>query len=368
MAASALALASSPVAQITSIGAFVGTERLDVPRCYPGLLEAMNRTVQLGGQFAVLEWASWSLANGYIKAWPPQIAVLTNVTRDHLDYHASFGAYLESKGRLFQAVPRGGFVVLNADDPHAEYLASRVRNGIPILRYSTTDESTPEKQAVRIADIRVGWSGTEVTFLLREHLLDPIRIRMIGAHFAENAAAALTLALGLGLDPSASARAIGETPAPPGRFEVVADRPHVVIDFAHTANALQRTLDTARSLCKGRLIAVFGAGGNRDTGKRASMGRAATRADHIVLTSDNPRFEDPLGIIRDLRMGIPSAADVEEEPDRAAAIRRAIKRAEGEDVIVIAGRGRDTHQEVGDHWRPMDDAAIARDALTGCSG
>jgi UDP-N-acetylmuramoyl-L-alanyl-D-glutamate--2,6-diaminopimelate ligase len=180
--------------------------------------------------------------------------------------------------------------------------------------------------------------------------------------YAENALAALGAALVAGVPPDEAASALAGARVPPGRFEVLEPGrgPRVVVDYAHTPDALARTLATARSLCEGELWVVFGAGGDRDKAKRAPMGAAASIADHIILTSDNPRGESPTAIAAQIRGGIEGATNVRIDLDRRHAIRSAVLDAGERDVIVIAGKGHEADQIVGQNAFPMDDAAQAR--------
>jgi UDP-N-acetylmuramoyl-L-alanyl-D-glutamate--2,6-diaminopimelate ligase len=174
-----------------------------------------------------------------------------------------------------------------------------------------------------------------------------LRTRAIGEIFAENALCAWVLAVALGVPAEAARDAIAECAAPPGRFEVVARRPWVVVDYAHTPDALRRTLETARRLCSGRVTVVFGAGGERDRGKRPELGSAACAADRIVLTNDNPRSEDPAQIVAAIRASIPAAHDLLVELDRARAIECAVLEAAPDDLVLLAGKGHETSQIIG---------------------
>jgi UDP-N-acetylmuramoyl-L-alanyl-D-glutamate--2,6-diaminopimelate ligase len=224
---------------------------------------------------------------------------------------------------------------------------------------------------VRATRVEPSWNGTRIAIEAGRGLAQApaeIRIRAIGDIYAENALAALAAALVAGVPLEDAAAALAAAPVPRGRFELVSDDargPHVVVDYAHTPDALGRTLDIARGLAAGgEVVVVFGAGGDRDKGKRGPMGAVASRADRIVLTSDNPRSEDPARIADAIRAGVAAGVDVTTELDRRTAIATAIAAAAESDVIVIAGKGHESEQLVGGAALPFDDAAEARAALT----
>lgn len=186
----------------------------------------------------------------------------------------------------------------------------------------------------------------------------------MGSIYVENALAALATAVGLGLSLERCVEALGGARPPPGRFERVHTAPDVVVDYAHSPDALRRTLDVARQLCRGQLWLVFGAGGNRDTDKRAAMSQAAEAADRIVITSDNPRHEDPRRIAEQLRSGIVAKERARIVLDRGDAIREAVLRAAPEDLVLIAGKGHEGVQILGSEVRPFSDRRLAREAAT----
>jgi UDP-N-acetylmuramoyl-L-alanyl-D-glutamate--2,6-diaminopimelate ligase len=266
--------------------------------------------------------------------------------------------------------------VLNAHDEASALLAQVVPNDVRVVAYgvpSRGPESLPAD--LRATRIEPGWEGTRIAVEgsgALAHAPAEIRIRAIGDIYAENALAALAAALVAGVPPDCARAALGAAPVPRGRFEVVSEvgrGPHVVVDYAHTPDALARTLDIARMVAAGgKVVVVFGAGGDRDKAKREPMGAAASTADRIVLTSDNPRSEDPTRIADAIRAGIRAGADVRTELDRRRAIVAAIADAAEADVVVVAGKGHETAQLVGGAAVPFDDAEVARSALTGRSG
>jgi UDP-N-acetylmuramoyl-L-alanyl-D-glutamate--2,6-diaminopimelate ligase len=370
--AAALRRLAGPVARVTTLGAFLDDAPLDLPPTHEGFIEAMRRALEAGGSLAAIELTSEALALGFAKAWPCRIGVFTNLTRDHMDAHGTPEHYLASKAQLFVHLPPGGAAILNACDPASALLAEVVPPGVRILRYGVPSRAA-DPDALPPADlaaerVEVGWEGTRIAVArssVYPDLPPTIAIRAIGEHYAENALAALLGALHAGVPAALAALAIGETPPPPGRFEVIGGGPRAVVDYGHSPDALARTLRTTRGLCRGRLTVVFGAGGDRDRGKRAPMGEAAVIADRVVLTSDNPRREDPAAIARQIREGLGDHPDVVSILDREAAIRAALADAGPEDVVVIAGRGPETEQIFAGERRRLVDAEVAREALGG---
>ena len=369
--AAALGAIARPVARVTTLGSFLDGESLDVEASYDGFLETMRLASTRGARCAAIELTSEALALGFAGAWPCRVGVFTNLSHDHLDAHGSPEHYLASKAQLFVHLPPGGAAVLNGRDPASKLLEEIIPAGVRVISYGLQgargahDSKNGEPYDLRGRDAEVTWEGTRVS-LEAKGAIGPVpgelRLRAIGVIYAENAIAALAAAIAAGAPAEAAARAIEATPPPPGRFEVVSAEPHVVVDYAHTPDALARTLETARSLCRGALVVVFGAGGDRDRAKRAPMGAAAAIADRVVLTSDNPRDEDPAAIAAAIRSGLSGHRDTEVELDRATAIAGAIERAAPDDVVVIAGKGHERDQAVGDARRPFSDVDIARTA------
>jgi UDP-N-acetylmuramoyl-L-alanyl-D-glutamate--2,6-diaminopimelate ligase len=365
MVAALLARKKAPVARVTTVGLFLGDERAPLPENYAGYLSLMRACIERGGRYAAAEMTSEALAFGFAKAWPCRVSVFTNLTRDHLDSHGSAEHYLASKAQLFMHLPAGGAAVLNGCDAASEMLAEVTPEGARTLRYGVPSRGQPVA-ALDIVATRAEptWSGTLIDVRAPELDVPPsLRIRAIGEIYAENALASMAAACAVGVPGSLMADALAQFAPPKGRFEVVATRPYVVIDYAHTPDAMARTLATARRLCAGRLMVVFGAGGNRDRAKRPSMGAAATIADRILLTSDNPRDEDPLAIASAIRSGIGGHHDVHVELDRERAIILAVGDAGPDDVVVIAGKGHEEEQIVGSTRRPFSDHDVVRKIL-----
>jgi UDP-N-acetylmuramoyl-L-alanyl-D-glutamate--2,6-diaminopimelate ligase len=359
-----LARLARPVAQVTTVGAFLDDEPFHADKTWEGFLGAMRAGIARGGKLAAIELTSEALARGFVRAWPCKIGVFTNLTHDHLDAHGTPEHYLASKAQLFLHLPPGGVAVLNGCDEASELIAEVVPGHARVVRYGTRTRGEPSAPLdLEATSIETTWKGTRVALASSDALPgvpEEITLRAIGSIYAENALGALGAAIAAGVPGEAAAAALAEAAVPPGRFEVVHERPWVVVDYAHTPDALRRTLLVARALCRGDLAVVFGAGGDRDAQKRGPMGKAASLADRVILTSDNPRTEDPLAIARAIRAGVEEGVRVEVEIDRRRAIERAVRDAGADDVVVLAGKGHESEQITGRETRPFDDAKVAR--------
>ncbi len=364
IAAALRAGTGAPVVRATTVGVFVDDDLLDLPPTYDGFLVAMRTALDRGGRAAAIELTSEALAFGFATAWPVQTGVFTNLTHDHLDAHGSPEHYLASKAQLFVHLPAGGAAILNGCDPASALLAEIVPAGVRRLTFGAPDRGEPlfplDLEAI---DVDVTWAGTRLSLRASE-AIGPVppamTVRAIGEVYAENAVAALAAAIAWGVPPAVAASAIAACPPPPGRFEVVAERPYLVVDYAHSPDSLERAVRTAKRLCRGALTVVFGAGGDRDRNKRAPMGSAARVADRVIVTSDNPRSEDPASIARAIREGLADHPGVTTILDRAAAITEAVRAAPPDDVILVAGRGHETEQLLASGPRPFSDVTFLR--------
>ncbi|MEY2566486.1 MAG: UDP-N-acetylmuramoyl-L-alanyl-D-glutamate--2,6-diaminopimelate ligase [Actinomycetota bacterium] len=314
----------------------------------PALQEALARFRDEGRVAVAMEVSSHALVQHRVDGVRFAVAVFTNLSQDHLDYHADMDDYFAAKARLFEP-HRSELAVVNIDDPWGRRLRDSV--SVHVVPYSIDDahrlELGPEGATF-------GWEGAT------------IRLRLRGRFNVMNALAAATTARELGIGAADTAAGLEAVDSIPGRFETIeAGQPFtVVVDYAHTPDGLVQALTAARELTSGRVLVVFGAGGDRDHAKRPLMGVAATRlADLAVLTSDNPRTEDPMAIIADVRAGIDGDDKLVVEPDRAAAIRLAMVEAAPGDVVVIAGKGHETGQDIDGVVHPFDDHDVARAAL-----
>ena len=331
-------------------------ESLDLVRLFAELERA-------GGTHATLEVSSHALALGRVYGLHFHTAVFTNLTRDHLDFHGTMENYFAAKQALLAgaggAPPR--FAVLNRDDEYARKL--KVDTKTEAIWYGLGQESD-----LRALHISSGFHGLRFD-VQHGKLRLAVESPLMGRINVYNILAACGAGLSYGIAPEGIARGIAELRAVPGRFERVDQgQPFVVVvDYAHTDDALRNTIAVARGLNPKRVITLFGCGGDRDRSKRPLMGQAAAEAsDFVVLTSDNPRSEDPLAIMNDALVGI-RRVDVPHvvEPDRAAAIARALKEAREGDLVILAGKGHETYQVLKDKTIPFDDRVVAREVLRG---
>jgi UDP-N-acetylmuramoyl-L-alanyl-D-glutamate--2,6-diaminopimelate ligase len=287
--------------------------------------------------------------------------VFTNLTRDHLDYHGSFERYRATKREFVELLAWDGVAVVNADELAWDGLERRAPRA---LRYSMAGGRGAAAADVVAEDVELSPAGAR--FLLRTHRGEAVvELPLLGTYNVQNAVAAATACLGLGFELEEVLNGLTDAPQVPGRLEQVMDAPfRVVIDYAHTPDALERVLTTLRHVAEGRVIAVFGAGGDRDPGKRPAMGRVAVEgADVVVVTSDNPRTEDPDAIIDDIVAGIEGGVGgpVERVTDRVEAIRHALDAAEAGDVVLLAGKGHETYQVVGTGTVALNERDVVRE-------
>ena len=294
------------------------------------------------------------------------MSVFTNLTRDHLDMHGTPEAYLAAKAQLFLALPPGGTAVLNADDDASALIREVMPAGVAVELFSARG-AAGASLAARAIELAPG--AVRITLAdspLARQLGGVLELAVSGGVHAQNALAAALATHAAGYAPAAIRDGLARFRGVAGRFELVGTRPLVVVDYAHTPDGLVGTLATARELCRaGRVICVFGCGGNRDRGKRPQMGAIVDdRADVAVLTSDNPRHEDPAAIAADVRAGVPvPRARWIVELDRARAIALAIAEARPDDLVVIAGKGHEQTQEIAGRELPFSDAEVARAAI-----
>lgn len=320
----------------------------------PELQAALAEARDVGRRAVAMEVSSHALVMGRVRATRFAVAVFTNLSHDHLDFHRDMDDYFEAKAQLFTPEYSAAAVV-NLDDPRGQELARRA--AVPTEGFRLTDA----------VDLVVGPQRS--TFRWRGH---PVALGLGGRFNVANALAAATAAAALGVSAAEVASGLSQAPSVPGRFQPLdAGQPFaVVVDYAHKPGALADALAAAReSVGSGRVVVVIGAGGDRDATKRPEMGEVAGRlADLVVLTSDNPRSEDPLAIIDDLRRGMAHAASVVAEPDRSRAIHTALAAAAAGDIVVIAGKGHESVQEVAGVVTPFDDREVARRALDALRG
>jgi UDP-N-acetylmuramoyl-L-alanyl-D-glutamate--2,6-diaminopimelate ligase len=343
-------------ASIGTIGVLTGSEGepmaggsgLTTPG--PVELQRVFRTlVDSGVRSVSIEVSSHALEQHRVEGMEADVAVFTSFSRDHLDYHRSMERYFESKARLCRYLRRHGTLVVNADEPAWAALRSDRRRVSFSMRVPSAE--------VHATDISLGVTGSRWTLGLGDARL-AVELPLIGAFNISNALAAAAAAWSLGLENSVIAERLGTTPQVPGRLERILDAPLVLRDYAHTPDALERALDAVRDITTGRVIVVFGCGGDRDRGKRPEMGAVGARkSDLAIVTSDNPRGEDPECILDEITAGM-AAGSYERIEDRKTAIARALELATSADTVLLAGKGHETYQLRGVERVEFDERAI----------
>jgi UDP-N-acetylmuramoyl-L-alanyl-D-glutamate--2,6-diaminopimelate ligase len=317
-----------------------------------------------GASHCVAEVSSHALDQGRVDGVLFRVVAFTNLTRDHLDYHGSVEAYGRAKAQLFlERSPQ--HAVINVGDDFGRGLAARLPRATQLISVAVACHNAPTLEAALVAQrLYEGPAGQRIR-LSGDYGSAEFMSPLWGAFNTENLAVAAGVLCAQGFKLDEIAVALAASDGPPGRMErIAAGGPQVVIDFAHTPDALRRVLQALREHVAGNMWCVFGCGGERDRGKRADMGAVARRfADRIVITNDNPRREDPEAIIADILAGTGTGATVEVVQDRAEAIRRAVYAAGPADLVLIAGKGHETVQIVGAESHPFSDRAIARSAL-----
>ncbi|MBA3962961.1 MAG: UDP-N-acetylmuramoyl-L-alanyl-D-glutamate--2,6-diaminopimelate ligase [Chthoniobacterales bacterium] len=345
----------------------IGERVLPATRTTPesaDLQELLAQMVGAGCKAAIMEVSSHALAQERTRGLEWDVAIFTNLTQDHLDFHRTMDEYFEAKAGLFTSLTnqpnkKSAASVINLDDRYGEQIVKRLGEDAPVTTYGLA-----QRADFRASNYRTEFGGT--SFQLdargRSYL---VRVPLIGRFNVSNALAALAAASSLGINVRDAVLSLSKAPQVPGRLEAVPAKRQfqIFVDYAHTDDALLNVLKTLRELSPRRLICVFGAGGDRDQQKRPLMGRVADQnADFSIITSDNPRKEDPLAIIEEVKKGFRSN-NYEAVPDRAEAIARAIALAQPRDIVLIAGKGHESYQEFADHTIPFDDLQAAQRAL-----
>jgi UDP-N-acetylmuramoyl-L-alanyl-D-glutamate--2,6-diaminopimelate ligase len=347
----------------------VGAETREAARTTPEASEVqalLREMIGRGNRSCVMEVSSHALALKRVDGTRFAAAVFTNLTRDHLDFHADMESYFAAKRRLFEMLPAESPGVINADDARASALVAACARSLTYGIQKPAD-IRPEHLAMDLTGVRFE-AATPAGVV-------SVRSPLVGRPNVYNLLAATAAACAIGLPGDAIGAGLSELSGVPGRFEVVStpdDDVTVVVDYAHTDDALRNLLETARPLTRGRLVTVFGCGGDRDRTKRPLMGMVAARlSDVVVITSDNPRSEDPAAIIDEIKRGIPAGEaaasgrvpDVVAIVDRAEAIERAVSGARTGDVVLVAGKGHEKTQHIGTRVLDFDDAEVSRAAL-----
>lgn len=304
---------------------------------------------------AVMEVSSHALDQSRLAGTELSVGVITNVTQDHFDYHQNFENYAACKSRMIQQVKPEGAVILNWDDPTCRSFADAVKSSQTLMTYAVDGEAD-----VVARNLLESTDGAEFE-IIASGVSVPVRTSLIGTHNISNCLAATAACLCLGVSLAEIALGIEQLATVPGRMERVAcGQPFtVLIDYAHTDDALSHVIRSAKRLCSQRVFCVFGAGGDRDTAKRSLLGQAGSEADRVIITSDNPRSEDPEQIIRAIAEGCRSRGKSPEQIiDRRQAIHHALSEAREGDVVLIAGKGHESEQIIGDQIIPFSDRLV----------
>lgn len=318
------------------------------------LQRLLAEMVEAGCKYAFMEVSSHGLVQHRVAGTHFTGAVFTNITHDHLDYHGTFDRYIRAKKMLFDGLKKDAFALVNADDKHGATMVLNTK-----ARVQTFGLRTP-------ADFKAKVQESHLTGMLLTLNQKELWVRLIGAFNAYNAAALYGVSQLLGLDNEATRTAMSTLVAPDGRFQTVQSASGIlgVVDYAHTPDALENVLNTLaefRHQGGAKVITVVGCGGDRDTAKRPVMARiAAEKSDAVVLTADNPRSEDPAAILREMETGLDPVLIRKSTtlPDRREAIKLAVQRAQPGDIVLVAGKGHETYQEIQGIRHPFDDRAV----------
>lgn len=328
----------------------------------PGPLELQSVLAEMVSQnltYAVMEVSSHSLDQDRVRHVLFDVGIFTNITSDHLDYHKTIENYFKAKARLFYRLKDDGIAILNADDPRLAALKASIKK--KVITYGIKGDAD-----IKAEDMRLSMDGSTFAVKMAGAYLR-INTKLIGAHNISNVLAALTAGLALGLKIDAIREGIESLDSVPGRLEAIdCGQPFkVFVDYAHTEDALYNILGLLRQLAKGDIITVFGCGGDRDRTKRPLMGSAACKySDRVIVTSDNPRFEDPAVIINEIESGIKGKFfNYEIIADRHQAITKALEMASRGDIVFIAGKGHENCQAVKGRLIPFDDRKVAKEIL-----
>ena len=340
---------------VGTIGARFGDIAAPVSRTTPEaskLQRLLAEMIDTGVDVAAIEVSSHALSLHRVDAIRFRVAAFTNLMQDHLDFHGDMESYFAAKASLFTS-DRVEHAVICIDDEAGRRIARST--DLPITTVAISRDAD-----VTASSIGEYMDGT--SFIIDAPAGSfPVRLPMAGRFNVQNALVAAGIAVELGVPPGSIARGLASVETIPGRFERITTStgPGIVVDYAHTPDAIEAVVGGARNLVHGRVIVVVGAGGDRDREKRPAMGRAAGSADLVILTTDNPRSEDPATIVAAVRSGVDETASVVEEPDRRLAIRRALQWAGPDDIVLILGKGHETGQEFADRIEPFDDRLVA---------
>jgi len=354
-----------------TVGYLVNGEEIPAERTTPeapDIHRYLARMVSAGCGACVMEVSSHALDLRRVHGMRFRAAVFTNLTRDHLDYHGDMERYFRAKASLFEGLAPPASAVINTDDVYGRRLVSELASSEKKAWLEPITFGEEAGATIRIADLKARGDGSAISLATPEGAV-ALRTSLVGRPNAYNVTAAAAAARAMGISWDVIARGAAAATRVPGRMEEVGEGdPRVIVDYAHTDDALRSLLETVRQVAPGRIVLVFGCGGDRDRTKRPLMGAHAARlADRVYVTSDNPRGEKPEAIIEEILAGVEQVPEGRSrcrvEPDRAKAIESAIRDAEPADTVVIAGKGHETYQILGDVVRPFDDREVARAAL-----
>lgn len=334
----------------------------------PELQSLLSRIKQENIKNVVMEVSSHALEQNRVGGCTFKGAVLTNLTQDHLDYHITMDKYFEAKAILFEKLKKGDFAVINADDEYAKRFLEIIPKGVRVLTYGVKNPAD-----VMAKNVDFSLTGAEFICETKNFGKSPIKLQMNGMFSVYNVLAAISTGLLMGVELNSCVKPLESTKGVAGRFEVVAKNPLIIVDYAHTPDGLENVLAAAREITPqgSNLVCLFGCGGDRDATKRPKMGAIAEKlSDKIVITSDNPRSEDPQQIITDVLTGLKSVntEKVFVEIDRGKAIELLKTISDKKDVIVIAGKGHETYQILKDKTIHFDDREQARKVFLGIEG
>lgn len=372
MLAAIVAAAGQTPVRVTTLGMWVADEQVADDGSMASFVRTLDRARRAGAQTLCLEVTSRALASGFAERWPADIAVFTNLSLDHLDRHGSAEAYLAAKARLFVGPNGPRAAVLNGCDPASKLLSEVIAPGTMVRAFGRRDLEAPPVMPLDLwtSSVTATDEGTCLSLGVAPGaacLQGELLLGVAGDFQADNALAAALAADQAGLSSAAIRDGLAGFAGVPGRFERVAEAPLAIVDFAHSPDALLRTLGAARALSRdrvGELICVFGCGGERDETKRGAMGEIADRlCDQVWLTTDNPRTEAPERIAAMVKAGSSDRAVWHQEPDRRRAVHAALTYARTQDVVVVAGRGHERMQWLATGPAPSHDADLVREAV-----
>ncbi len=310
----------------------------------------------------VMEVSSHALAQHRVDYCEFNGAVLTNLTQDHLDFHITMNNYFKAKAKLFEDLYSDDFAVINNDDNYAERFKEVINPKTHLYTYGIKNDADVKAENISFND-----KGASFTCVIQGKKYD-VNLKMNGMFSVYNVLAAITTALAVNLDIETSIKTLESITGVAGRFEIIVNKPTVIVDYAHTPDGLENVLNAAREITPedGHLICLFGCGGDRDATKRPKMGAIAEKlADKVIVTSDNPRSEDPQQIITDILAGFKSVSNVLVEPDRELAIKEAYKLANANDIVLVAGKGHEDYQILANETIHFDDREKVREIFIG---